>query len=92
MAKIRAHIVVEGKVQGVYFRSYVSEEAKKLNLTGWVRNLEDGRVEIVVEGTRDDVRTIVAWCHKGPTPARVSEVKVDWQEYSGKYRAFSVRY
>jgi len=92
VAKIRARVIVEGQVQGVYFRSYILEKAKKLNLTGFVRNLVDGRVEIIIEGKRGDVKTLVDWCHKGPPSARVSEVKVDWEEYSGRHHSFSVRY
>ncbi len=88
---IRAHLFIRGKVQGVFFRQHMAEEATRLGLTGWVRNLPDGRtVEAVVEGPEDKVRLLVEWAHRGPPLARVESVEVAWEEYRGEYREFRI--
>ncbi|RLD98262.1 MAG: acylphosphatase, partial [Aquificota bacterium] len=81
----RVHIWVSGKVQGVWYRATTVEEAKKLGLTGCVRNLPDGRVEIVAEGPRESLERLIAWCHEGPPLAVVDEVKVVWEPYTGEF-------
>ena len=86
----RAHIWVSGKVQGVWYRASTVEEARRLGLTGWVRNLPDGRVEIVAEGPREALEKLVAWCHEGPPLAVVDEVKVVWEPYIGEFSQFSI--
>jgi len=73
----RAHIYVEGYVQGVGFRYFVVREAGRLNITGWVRNLYDGRVEIVAEGEEDDIDSFIGVVRRGPPAARVDDVKVE---------------
>lgn len=88
----RVHIWVSGKVQGVWYRATTVEEAKKLGLTGWVRNLPDGRVEIVAEGPRESLERLIAWCHEGPPLAVVDEVKVVWEPYTGEFANFSIAY
>jgi acylphosphatase len=88
----RAHIVVSGRVQGVAFRIATVEEAQRLGLAGWVRNLRDGRVEAVAEGERPKVEALVAWCHHGPPPARVTEVQVSWQPAQGDLGPFDIGY
>ena len=88
----RAHIVVSGRVQGVAFRVATVEEAQRLCLAGWVRNLRDGRVEAVAEGERPKVEALVAWCHHGPPPARVTEVQVSWQPAQGDLGPFDISY
>ncbi|UCD84870.1 MAG: acylphosphatase [Deltaproteobacteria bacterium] len=92
MANIRAHLYVEGFVQGVFFRAETREEARRLGVTGWVRNLPDGRVEVVGEGEEGSVKGLVNWCHKGPSGARVSKVEVKYEQYRGEFDSFSVRY
>lgn len=89
---VRAHILISGRVQGVFFRSTMKEVADELGLKGWVRNLPDGRVEAVVEGPRDKVEELIRWCHRGPPLARVKEVAVRWQEYKGEFKDFRIRY
>ncbi len=90
--KKRAHVYVSGRVQGVFFRSTTREEAQKRGITGWVKNLRDGRVEAVFEGEEEDVQEMVDFCHEGSRSARVNEVEVDWEEYKGDFSNFEVRY
>lgn len=89
---IRAHVVVHGRVQGVWFRGTTREEARKLGLTGWVKNRWDGTVEAVFEGPASSVRRMVSWCHRGPRMAQVESVELEWQEATGEYGGFSVAY
>ncbi|MGQ9511977.1 acylphosphatase [Thermodesulfitimonas sp.] len=91
MARARAHVIVRGKVQGVYFRGYTQQEAVAAGVTGWVRNLPDGSVEAVFEGEREAVERLVAWCHKGSPAARVTEVKVTWEDWRGEFSDFTIR-
>ncbi len=92
MAKVRAHIFVSGRVQGVFFRSETQHEANRRNVSGWVRNLPDRRVEAVFEGERDDVERLIEFCRRGPPGARVTRVEVRWERYTGELRGFRVRY
>lgn len=89
---VRARIIVDGRVQGVFFRYATAEEAKKVGVTGWVRNKRDGTVEAVFEGEEKSVQQMVDWCHKGPPYAVVRSVDLDWDEYKGEFADFSVRY
>ncbi|MCY3814472.1 MAG: acylphosphatase [Gammaproteobacteria bacterium] len=75
----RAHLRIAGRVQGVGFRYATMLEAESRNLSGWVRNLPDGRVEVVAEGTTPAVQGLVAWCRDGPRHARVYDVDVAWE-------------
>jgi acylphosphatase len=88
----RAHVVISGRVQGVAFRIATVEEAQRLGLDGWVRNLRDGRVEALVEGERPKVEALVAWCHHGPPPARVMDVQVSWEPAQGGLGPFDITY
>ena len=92
MSKKRAHLFVNGKVQGVFFRACTQEEAQKRTLTGWVRNLHDGRVEALFEGEEKDVQSMIDWCHRGPSHAVVIDVSVEREEYTGEYSDFSVKF
>lgn len=69
-------VLISGQVQGVFFRVRTQAMAEKLGLSGWVRNLSDGRVEVVFQGTAEAVDQAVKWCHQGPVSARVNQVKV----------------
>jgi acylphosphatase len=80
---VRAHVFVSGAVQGVSFRWYAIQNARRAGVGGWVRNLDDGRVEAVFEGTRDAVDGMVAWAAEGPPAARVTGVEVLWEEPEG---------
>jgi acylphosphatase len=88
----RAHLIVSGRVQGVFFRAETRRAAQQYGVTGWVRNLGDGTVEAVVEGEKADVISLINWCKKGPPISRVDDVKVDWQDYQGVFDAFNVKY
>jgi acylphosphatase len=80
---VRAHVVVRGRVQGVFFRDSVQEQARALHVAGWVRNCSDGTVEAVFEGPRPAVERLVEWCRTGPPRARVDGVDVRWEEPEG---------
>ncbi|MCQ8104398.1 acylphosphatase [Methylomonas sp. SURF-2] len=85
------HIIVKGRVQGVYFRAFTQKQAVKLNLKGFVRNLPDGSVEIVASGHPDDLQKLAAWCHKGPILAKVSEVVVNGCSHPEAFANFEIR-
>lgn len=87
---LRAHVFISGRVQGVSFRWYTQRKAQELGLTGWVRNLWDGRVEAVFEGEAGAVRQAVTWCHTGERPARVSDVDVTYAPFTGEFHTFRV--
>lgn len=89
--RLRALVVISGRVQGVWFRGTASEVARRLNLTGWMRNRLDGKVEGVLEGDAALVRQMVSWCHKGPPGAVVESVTVNWQPATGEFTVFSIR-
>lgn len=86
----RKHVWVSGRVQGVWFRGSTRDEAERLGLGGWVRNLPDGRVEAVFEGPPEAVDTAVAWCRMGPPHAMVDSVEVVSEPPEG-IRSFSIR-
>jgi len=88
---IRAHITVEGRVQGVGYRANTRRMANQLKLKGWVRNLRDGRVEIIVEGEEEMVDRLIQWCHRGPTSAYVRSVSVEISEPRREFDRFRVK-
>jgi len=87
----RAHVLISGRVQGVWFRASTRDKAESLSLSGWVRNIPDGRVEAVFEGDEEDVANMVRWCHAGPPMARVDRVEVEYEPLQGE-RGFEIRY
>ena len=91
MAAMRAHLWITGRVQGVNFRYYSRAEALRLSLTGWVRNLWDGRVEAVIEGDEGSVRQMVEWCYVGPPAAQVIDVEIEWEAPTGGFSDFDIR-
>jgi acylphosphatase len=88
--RVRRRVYVSGRVQGVWFRESCHEQAQLAGVGGWVRNLVDGRVEVVLEGPRDAVDRVVVWCHRGPRRARVDRVEVVDEAPVGE-RGFRVR-
>ncbi len=88
---VRAQLVVSGRVQGVWYRGAMQEEARRLGLGGWVRNADDGTVEAEAEGEPAAVEALVAWAHRGPPAARVTDVRVHWLEPLGDRGRFVVR-
>ncbi len=83
MDKKTVHVYIKGKVQGVFFRANTKEQAEKLNVQGWVRNMRDGRVEALFEGDPDAVDAMISWCHNGPELSFVEEVTVQQISSSG---------
>ncbi|MEO9320183.1 MAG: acylphosphatase [Nitrososphaera sp.] len=91
-AKMRAHVYVMGTVQGVYFRQNTKEVATRHGVRGWVRNLDDGRVEAVFEGDEASVNEVIEWCRVGPQKAKVEDVSVAFEKYVGEFSQFDVSY
>ncbi|MBC8121457.1 MAG: acylphosphatase [Gemmatimonadaceae bacterium] len=81
--RVRAHILISGKVQGVGYRAATRRMAERLGTDGWVRNLDDGRVEAVLEGNREAVEQLIAWCRRGAPPAVVKDVAVEYGQPEG---------
>jgi acylphosphatase len=92
MKRLRAHVIIDGRVQGVCFRMDTRQEAIRRGLTGWVRNLRDGTVEAVFEGEESDVKGMLKWCERGPSLARVSNVSLIWEAPTGEFDSFRVTY
>ncbi len=92
MSSKRIRIIVAGKVQGVFFRQALKVMAKKNDVFGWVKNLKDGRVEAVLEGTEEKVSRLVEWSHGGPANARVEDVEIHNEKFSGEFSKFDVVY
>ena len=88
----RVHVIVRGRVQGVYFRASVRGCARQFGLSGWVRNRPDGGVELVAEGQKQQLEQLVTWCRSGPPGATVTDVAVEWQEGTGEFVGFVVKY
>jgi acylphosphatase len=86
----RADVLISGEVQGVFYRASAQQEAMRLGLVGEVRNLPDGRVEVVVEGPRERIEELVEWCKRGPPAAVVEHVGVRWSKAQGEFRTFMV--
>lgn len=89
--KIKSHIFVSGKVQGIFFRDNTRKKALDLGVTGWIRNLADGRVEAVFEGEKDKVEKMVSWVREGPAFAKINNVSVVSDNYSGESETFEIR-
>jgi acylphosphatase len=89
--KVNVHVLISGRVQGVWFRASTRQKAEQLGIKGWVRNTSDGRVEAVFEGQEELVREIVEWCYHGPPMAKVSNVEVKKQDSTEDYDSFSVK-
>lgn len=90
MSQKRVHIFVKGIVQGVYFRQGMKDIAEKKNVAGWVRNLQDKRVEAVLEGKDADVNSVIEWSHMGPPDAIVDDVEIINENYVGKFSKFEI--
>jgi len=89
---VSVQAVVCGYVQGVFFRAFVAEWANELGLTGYVRNLRGGTVEVLAEGERKQVEKLIGYLKVGPPGARVEKVVTNWSEYTGGYSGFRIRY
>jgi acylphosphatase len=91
MAVVRTHLVIRGRVQGVWYRGAMQAEARRLGLAGWCRNNADGTVEAEAEGEQAIVDELIVWAHRGPSGARVSGVDVGWVEPLNERAGFVVR-
>lgn len=92
MSNQRIRIYVTGKVQGVFFRQTLKVIAKKNDVFGWVKNLNDGRVEALLEGESEHVNRLIEWAHGGPANARVEDVEIRNEKYTGEFSKFDVLY
>jgi acylphosphatase len=88
----RYHVLISGRVQGVFFRANTCKSAVALGLTGWVRNLPDGRVETLFEGEPKNAEAMLAWCRTGTPPARVDHVEVVEENAEGSFTGFDIVY
>jgi acylphosphatase len=90
--KVSAHVIIAGRVQGVFFRAETQRAAERFGVVGWVKNRPDGTVEAVFEGEQHAVDAVLVWCKEGPNLAVVEKVKVKWQDYSGAYNSFDITF
>ncbi len=91
LARVRMTVIMEGQVQGVFLRSSVRNRARVLRVSGWIRNLLDGKVEAVFEGDRDSVDELIAYCRRGPGGAHVENCTATEGEYTGEFDGFEIR-
>jgi len=90
--KKRIHAFISGKVQGVFFRDTTRRTAMEHSVTGWVKNRSDGRVEVVAEGTQDDLKPFEEFLHEGSRGARVEDVEIEEEEATGEFNTFKITY
>ncbi len=90
--KVRAQAVINGRVQGVFFRMETKRAAESFGVFGWVRNQSNGTVEAVFEGDKESVGSILEWCKDGPPLAKVKKVDVKWNDYKGEFNGFEIIY
>lgn len=90
MAQKRINLLIRGRVQGVYFRAAAQREARRLGITGWVRNRPDGSVELLAEGDEDSIKELSSWASHGPSAARVDHVDTRWRGYTGEFAEFQI--
>lgn len=89
--KVQARLLISGVVQGVGYRYSCRREGIGLGVTGWVRNLPDGRVEALIQGSQTQVDALIKWCYRGPEEARVSNIEVTFESISEQFRDFGIR-
>ena len=90
--KIRVHIFISGKVQGVFFRQFTQEKAQELELVGWIRNLSDGRVEALIEGDKEKIDKLLIHLKQGSPLSKVEHIKVNYKKYQGEFEMFEITY
>ena len=90
--KKRAHVIISGRVQGVFFRMETQKAAQLYGVSGWVRNKSDGTVEAMFEGDEKSVDLILEWCSKGSSPAKVEKTDINWKDYTGEFDEFKITY
>ena len=87
----QVHLIIKGKVQGIFFREFTMKAARKLGLIGFVRNLSDGTVEIVAEGEEEDLKKLIAECRKGPLMAHVEDIEIGYGKPEKEFDNFYIR-
>jgi len=92
MKTATAHLFIEGRVQGVFYRAFTRDLAARLGLNGWAKNLYDGRVEALFEGSRELIEQALQECWKGPAGSSVRNIDVSWEESSAEHKGFEIRY
>lgn len=90
MVKSASKIIISGTVQGIFFRNFTRENANKLNLKGYIRNLEDGNIEIFVEGEKDNINSLIDLLKKDPPYSQIRDVKVETRRWSGDFKEFKI--
>ena len=85
----QAHLIISGKVQGVFYRALCQETAQELALTGWVKNLLTGEVEVLAQGEK--IEKLIEWCKKGPPSSRVNYVDIKWEKYAESFNNFDIK-
>ncbi|HID27085.1 MAG TPA: acylphosphatase [Methanosarcinales archaeon] len=88
----RVHIFISGRVQGVFFRSFTRKTAIQLGICGWVRNLRDGRVEVLAEGEKEVLEKFIKKLQIGPEYSKVDDLDITWEDYLGVFKQFIIRY
>lgn len=83
---------IYGRVQMVFFRDSTRRFAKKLGLVGWVKNEDDGTVKVIAEGEEEDLKKLIDWCYNGSVLAKVDKIDIDWQEATGQFNQFEIKY
>ena len=83
---------IYGRVQGVFFRDSTRQKAAELNLVGWVKNEPEGTIKIVAKGKEEKLKELIKWCYNGPRLAQVEKVDIEWQEATGQFEEFEVKY
>ncbi len=89
---IQNHVIITGKVQGVFFRAYTKDAAEKYMITGWVRNKKNGSVEAVIKGKRKNMKQMIQWLHKGSPASSVDEIIIENQNGLSDFTDFKIRY
>ena len=90
MGNSRVSLIIEGRVQGVWFRDSTCNEARAIGVCGWVRNRRDGKVEALLEVPEQGVKDLIEWCRHGPPHARVSRVQESQEEWTGEFKSFDI--
>lgn len=90
MSTKRVQVIIRGRVTGVFFRAATQREARRLGISGWVRNRPDGSVELVAEGEEEAIKAIISWAQHGTSAARVDDVDVRWRSYAGEFADFRI--
>ena len=88
----RAHIYVSGNVQGVFYRYETKKQAELHSVNGWARNLQDGRVECLFEGKKEDIEKMIEFCRQGPPSAQVDDIDIQWEDWKGEFDDFQIKY